>query len=397
VSISARPPSYGRLSAVFLRLSLLGFGGPNVHLALMLDEVVERRRWLDREHFLQLISLTSILPGPNSSEVAIHVGYTRRGWRGALVTGLSFLAPTFVLVVLLSFVYFKYGTVPAVGDVFWALKPVVVALILTAGWKLGKAAITDRVLLALAGGGLAVALLLDAWEVAAMAVGGAVTWLIYRRGASGEQSAPAHAEPSGQDGKARGTERKAPALMLAPLGTLFAGGEIGRLFVLMLWTGSVLFGGGYMLVALLEPVVVGQYGWLTTEQFLDGIPLTQAVPGPIVTLVAFVGYGVAGVPGAFVATFGIYLPSFAAVLAVAPLLERWRHVEGLRAVLRGVNAIVVGAILGVALSLLPAAVPDPVAAFLFVAALVAGSRFGVGAVWLVGAGLLVGALRALAF
>jgi chromate transporter len=165
----------------------------------------------------------------------------------------------------------------------------------------------------------------------------------------------------------------------------------------MLWTGSVLFGGGYMLVALLEPVVVGQYGWLTTDQFLDGIALTQAVPGPIVTLVAFVGYGVAGVPGALVATFAIYLPSFAAVLAVAPLLERWRHVEGLRAVLRGVNAIVVGAILGVALSLLPAAVPDPVAAMLFVAALVAGSRFGVGAVWLVGAGLLVGALRALAF
>jgi chromate transporter len=230
-----------------------------------------------------------------------------------------------------------------------------------------------------------------------MAVGGVVTWLIYRRGASGEQSAPAHPGPSSHGGEAQRTERKAPALVFAPLGTLFVGGEIGRLFILMLWTGSVLFGGGYMLVALLEPVVVGQYGWLTTDQFLDGIALTQAVPGPIVTLVAFVGYGVAGVPGALVATFGIYLPSFAAVLAVAPLLERWRHVEGLRAVLRGVNAIVVGAILGVALSLLPAAVPDPVAAMLFVAALVAGSRFGVGAVWLVGAGLLVGALRALAF
>jgi chromate transporter len=376
---------------------VLGFGGPNVHLALMLDEVVERRRWLDREHFLELVALTSLLPGPNSSEVAIHIGHTQRGWKGALVTGVSFLAPTFVLVVLLSFVYFRYGTVPAVGDVFWALKPVVVALILTAGWKLGKAAITDGVLLAIAGGGLAVALLLDAWEVGAMAVGGTVTWLIYRRGASGERSAPAHTEPSGQDGKARGFERKAPTLVFAPLGALFVGGEIGRLFILMLWTGSVLFGGGYMLVALLEPVVVGQYGWLTTEQFLDGIALTQAVPGPIVTLVAFVGYGVAGVPGALVATFGIYLPSFAAVLAVAPLLERWRHMEGLRAVLRGVNAIVVGAILGVALSLLPAAVPDPVAAILFVAALVAGSRFGVGAIWLVGPALLIGAARALAF
>jgi chromate transporter len=138
---------------------------------------------------------------------------------------------------------------------------------------------------------------------------------------------------------------------------------------------------------------VDQYGWLTAEQFLDGIALTQAVPGPIVTLVAFVGYGVAGLPGAAVATFGIYLPSFAAVLLVAPLLERWRHVDWVRAVLKGVNAVVAGAILGVAFALVPPAVPDLWTGLLFAGALLAVFRFGVGALWLVLAGLVAGLLR----
>jgi len=358
----------------------------------MLDEVVERRRWLDREHFLQLIAITNLLPGPNSSEVAIHVGYTQRGWRGALVTGLSFLAPTLLIVIALSHVYFRYGTVPAVERIFWGLKPVVVAVILGAGWKLGKAAITDRVLFGLALLGMAVALLLDAWEVAAMAVGGAVGGLRFRdRGSapagSDDEGTPPPPTTSGSGGSTM--------LALAPLGGLVIGGDLARLLGLMLWTGSVLFGGGYMLIALIEPVVVGEYGWLTTQQLLDGIALTQAVPGPIVTLVAFVGYGVAGVPGAIVATFGIYLPSFVAVLAVAPLLERWRHSDALRAGLKGVNAVVVGAIVGVALSLLPPAAPDVMSGVLFLAALVATVKLGWGAIWIVGGGLLAGVLKAL--
>ncbi len=163
----------GELSRTFLRLSLLGFGGPNAHLALMLDEVVERRGWITREHFLQLLGVTNLLPGPNSSEVAIHIGYTQRGWRGALATGLSFVAPTFVLVVVLSALYFRYGALPAVEGLFWGLKPAILAVVLGAGWKLGRAAVTDALLAALAAGGVAVALFLDGWEVAAMAAGGA--------------------------------------------------------------------------------------------------------------------------------------------------------------------------------------------------------------------------------
>lgn len=389
-------PTHGELARVFLRISLLGFGGPNAHLALMLDEVVEKRRWLSREHFLHLIGLTNLLPGPNSSEVAIHVGYTQRGWRGALVTGLSFLAPTFVFVVLLSFLYFRYGALPAVEGVFWGLKPVIVAIILGAGWKLGRTAVTDGKLLALALGGLGVALFLSRWEVVAMAAGGAIAWFLYREKPAGP------APPGDADTGAvvppelppEAPPERRPALVLLPVGALALGaGELGRLLWLTLWTGTVLFGGGYMLVALLQPYVVEQYGWLTSRQFLDGIALTQAVPGPIVTLVAFVGYGVAGLPGAAVATFGIYLPSFVAVLAVAPFLERWRNVDWVRTVLKGVNAVVAGAILGVALTLVPPAVPDLWAGLLLAGALVAVFRFGVGAIWLVLAGLAVGVLR----
>ena len=151
-----------------------------------------------------------------------------------------------------------------------------------------------------------------------------------------------------------------------------------------------------MLIALLEPFVVESYGWLTPDQFLDGIALTQAVPGPIVTLVAFVGFSVAGIPGALVATAGIYLPSFAAVLAVAPHLEKWRHVDGFRAGLLGVNAVVAGAILGVGLTLLPSGLPDQWAAALFLVALLVLIRFRVPAVWVVAGGLLAGILHFLA-
>jgi chromate transporter len=167
-------PTVAVLVREFLRISLLGFGGPNAHLALMLDAVVERRRWIDREHFLHLVAMTNLLPGPNSSEVAIHVGYTQRGWRGAIATGAAFLGPTFVLMLILSYLYFRYGMLPGVQPVFWALKPVIVAVIAVAGWRLGRSAVSDSPLLLLAIAGAAVALGPGRWQLGAMAVGAAV-------------------------------------------------------------------------------------------------------------------------------------------------------------------------------------------------------------------------------
>lgn len=417
-STESPPPSLGELIGVFLRISLLGFGGPNAHLALMLDEVVERRGWLTREHFLQLVGVTNLLPGPNSSEVAIHIGYTQRGWRGALATGLAFLFPTFVLVVLFSGLYFRFGTLPQVEGIFWGLKPAILAVILAAGWKLAKVALesgsgsgtrdpastggvgslpTHRLfLLLLATGGVATSVLLDRWEVGAMALGGILGWWVLRRRDPRGPNPPQGSEPPAEESPDSAVGRMG-LLLLPATASVFpsAAAPLGQLFGLMLGTGAVLFGGGYMLVALLEPFVVGSFGWLTPEEFLDGIALTQAVPGPIVTLVAFVGFAVAGVPGAFVATAGIYLPSFAAVLLVAPVLDKWRHMEGVAAALKGVNAVVAGAILGVGLTLFPSALEDLWGAAILMAALVALIRFRAKAIWLVMAGIGAGLVHAL--
>jgi chromate transporter len=372
------PPPTGSLAdlaRVFLRISLLGFGGPNAHIALMLDEVVERRKWLTREHFLQLVAVTNLLPGPNSSEVAIHIGHVRHGVRGGLVAGLAFTLPTFVIVVGLSALYFRYGTLPAVDALFAGLNPFIVSIILVAGWRLGRAAVTDAGTVALALAGVLVVLFASGGEVLAMLAAGIVGWFLYGR---------------------RARAPGAGALLLVPALASEAGeqaSQLAALFWTTLWTGSVLFGGGYMLVALIEPVVVERYAWLTSQQFLDGIALTQSVPGPIVMMVAFIGYAVAGVLGAAVATVGIYLPSFLAVFGAAPLLERWRAKDDVRAVLRGVNATCAGAILGAGLVLAVPAVPDVFAAALVIAGIAAQLAFDVRPIWLVAAGAAFGLVR----
>ena len=377
------PPSLFELARVYLKISLLGFGGPNAHLALMLDEVVDRRGWITREHFLQLVGVTNLIPGPNSSEVAIHVGYTQRGRVGGIVTGLAFVLPTFFIVLGLSWLYFQYGAMPRAAALLWGIKPAVLAVIACAGVRLGRTAVRDGLGLALAAIGACVAWLAGGWEVAAMVAGGAITWLRWRI-KTGRDA----------DDASGGAPPNAALIPLAPLlGTPL--GTLATVFLTHLWVGSVLFGGGYVLVALLKPLAVDRYGWLTNAAFLDGVALTQAIPGPISTLTAFVGYAAAGVPGAFLATGGLYLPSFVAVLSIAPQLERMRRRAQFEAVLEGVSAVVAGAIVGVAVGLFPSAVPDPFAGAALAIALLAVVWFGVGAGWVVLGGLLVGLIRML--
>jgi chromate transporter len=387
------------LVRTYLKISLLGFGGPNAHLALMLDEVVERKGWLTRERFLELIAVTNLLPGPNSSEVAIHVGYTQRGWPGALATGLTFLLPTFLMVTGLSALYFRFGTLPQVETVFWGLQPVIVAIVVAAGWKIGRAGVKTSVqgVLALLGAG--VSLVSGQAIVAVMVLAGALTWWL-RRDERGSSEDPA-AGPEGSDGDVAPNPREPPGgtrsgWMALPLavgaGTL---GTLGTVFGTHLWIGCVLFGGGYVLVALLEPYAVAQFGWLSADQFLDGVALTQAVPGPISTLSAFVGYAAGGVPGAILATTGIYLPAFVSVLWLAPRLERIRQVDAVRHALEGVVAAAAGAVAGVGFALAVAGVRDPAAAIIAAVALILAVWKRVPSLWLIGGGLFAGILRML--
>ena len=393
-------PSLGELIRTYLKISLLGFGGPNAHLALMLDEVVERKGWLTRERFLELIAVTNLLPGPNSSEVAIHVGYTQRGWPGALATGLTFLLPTFVMVTGLSALYFRFGTLPQVETVFWGLQPVIVAIVLAAGWKIGKAGVKTPVQAIIAAMAAAVSVVSGQAIIAAMVFGGGVTWWLRKdeRGRPGPGDVDAGdstgvPEDTGNGGGPTETRGGWFAFPMALGGGAL--GVLGAVFGTHLWIGSVLFGGGYVLVALLEPFAVGEYGWLTAGQFLDGVALTQAVPGPISTLSAFVGYAAAGVPGAILATTGIYLPAFVGVLWLAPRLERIREVDTVRHALEGVVAAAAGAVAGVGLSLAMAGVQDVVAGGIAAVALVLAAWKKVPALWLIGGGLIAGVLRTL--
>jgi len=390
---SSYAPTLGELFRVFLKLAFLGFGGPNAHLALMLEEVVERRGWLTREQFLEMMAVTNLLPGPNSSEMAIHVGYATRGIPGALITGLVFLGPAFLMVTGLAALYFEYGTLPAVDPVLATLKPVVLAIILRAGMKLGRAAVVGALEAVLAVAGLAVAVVAGGWVVPAMLLGGVVTWAARGRGgadsggmASSRRGALALLPMFQSSGSVAGSTGVLAGL-LAGLPTWAAVG------LLHLGIGCVLFGGGYTLVVLLQPLAVEQFGWLTAGQFLDGVAITQAVPGPISTLAAFVGFAAAGVPGAILGTAGIYIPAFVAVLLVAPWLERLREVAAIKAALRGVTAVVAGSLMGVALTLVPPAVPG---VFAGVVLAVAGAALVWGRVTplvLVLAGLAIGVVR----
>jgi chromate transporter len=369
-------PSLWELTKVYLGISLLGFGGPNAHLALMLDEIVERRGWLTRERFLELVAVTNLLPGPNSSEVAIHVGYTQRGWMGAMATGLAFLLPTFFMVTGLSALYFEYGAQPSVEGLFWGIQPVIVAIVVSAGVKIGRAAVTNRWQVVFALCGAAVSLVSGPAIIVMMVVAGAVAmWL------------------DGEGGVPRPTAHASSLALVPALWPLVGAGGMLSVFLTHLWIGSVLFGGGYVLVALLEPYAVGHYGWLDSGQFLDGVALTQAVPGPISTLSAFVGYAAAGVPGAVLGTLGIYLPAFASVLMSAPRLERLRDVPRVRSALRGVVPVTAGAVFGVGAGLTVAGVRDPLAGVLAIGALAATVRWQVSSLRLMGAGLCAGVLR----
>ena len=375
---TSTPPRLGLLAWVFLRLSVLGFGGPSVHLALMLDEVVERRRWMDRAAFLDLMAVTNLLPGPNSSEMAIHVGYTQRGVAGALVTGLAFLLPAFFMVTGLAWIYFGVGAAPTAGVLLAGLRPVVVALIVHAGLKLARAATPSRGLWVLAILGAVVGALAEAWVVPAMLLGGLSGWVTSRR--DGTETPPR-------------LRSLVPVPAIAAMLVTGSLGVIATVFLAHFGLGAILFGGGYVLVALLEPLAVGQFEWLTAAQFLDGVALTQAVPGPISTLAAFVGFAAAGVAGACAAIVGIYLPAFLAVLLVAPHLDRMRANPAMRGALAGVGATAAGTILGVAARLFPVVVTTVGAGTLFALALVALVRFRLPAVWLIVSALGVGVVR----
>ncbi len=354
------------LVKLFLKLGAIGFGGPAAHIAMMEDEVVRRRGWLTREEFLDLLGATNLIPGPNSTEMAIHIGHRRAGWPGLIVAGVCFIVPAMLIVLGCAWAYVRYGKLPQAEAILYGIKPVIIAVVVQALWGLGKTALKTPVLLVVAGGA-AVMSFLRVNELLVLFIGGVLVAMI--TGA---------------------TQRTKILPVIIPF-------AIWPMFFFFLKVGSVLYGSGYVLLAFLRSGLVERLGWLTETQLLDAVAIGQITPGPVFTTATFIGYLLGGTPAALVATLGIFLPAFFFVAVSGPLVRRIRRSRIAGAFLDGINAASLALMAVVTLHLGLAALVDwltivfgAVAAFLLL-------RFRVNSAWLVlgGAviGLLAGAIR----
>jgi chromate transporter len=365
------------LALVFLRLGCTAFGGPAAHVAMMEEEFVRRRAWMTREQFLDLVGAASLIPGPSSTEVAIYVGYRRAGFRGLLTAGLCFVLPAALMVTAIAWAYVRYGRLPAADGALYGIKAVIIAVVGQALVAFGRTALKTRWLVVLG---------------AAAAIGSALgVSPVFVLLAAGLASAVVRAARSG-DG---------PASLVAPgaLGaTALALGPSGlpKLFLVFLKLGAVVFGSGYVLLAFLRSDLVEHGHLLTESQLIDAVAVGQFTPGPVFTTATFIGYVVAGAPGAAVATIGIFLPSFVFVAASGPLIPRLRRSRQAGAFLDGVNAGSVALMAVVGVQLARAAIVDVPTAVLAVASAAVLLRWRVNSAWLVVAGGVVGALVHLA-
>jgi chromate transporter len=363
------------VARVFLRLGVVSFGGPAAHVALMEEEIVRRRRWLTRESFLDLLGAANLIPGPNSTELAIHIGFARAGWPGLLVAGTCFIVPAAVIVAVLAWGYVRYGSLPAIAGILAGVKPVVIAIVVQAIWNLGRGVLSSRAALAL-GIACAIAAALGVHELALLATAGVAMWAVVTWRRSNDGARP----------------RALGAMVLSALpavGSAPVAFRLGGLFLVFVKIGSVLFGSGYVLLAFLRADFVVRLGWLTERQLLDAVAVGQVTPGPVFTTATFIGFLLGGAPGAAVATVGIFLPAFVFVAASGPLLPMVRRSAGARAVLDGVNIASLTLMAVVTIQLARTALAGPVGIALAVASAIALLRFRVSAAWLVLAGALV--------
>ncbi len=370
--------SLGEVARLFLKLGFTAFGGPAAHIALFHDEFVRRRGWLTDQHFLDLLGATNLIPGPNSTEMTMHIGYVRAGWRGMIVAGVCFILPAALIVLVLAALYVQYGTTPAAAWLLYGIKPVIIAVILQAIYSLGRKAITTPLLAAVGVGTLALYLL--GVNELALLFGGALLVMVLRN--------------------ARRISGSGAALMLAaaPPAVQVAAAEssLVTLFATFFKIGAVLYGGGYVLLAFLRTDFVERLGWLTDQQLLDAVSIGQFTPGPLFTTATFSGYQIGGVGGAALATVGIFLPGFIFVAITNPFLPRLRQSPWLSALLDGVNAAALGLMAAVTLALAQAAIIDGVTVALAVVAAVALIRFKVNSTWLILAGAVIGTIYRLA-
>jgi len=346
---------------------------------MMHDETVVRRKWLSDQEFLDLVGATNLIPGPNSTEMTIHIGYLRAGWLGLIAAGVCFITPAMLIVLGLAWVYMHYGATPQAGWLLYGIKPVVIAIIVQALWSLGRKAVKGAL--------TAVVAFLIVWlyflgvnEILLLAAGGLLVVIVMNF----------------QKVRSRGIS--ALLLPLGGLGLLAQAAvpfSLPVLFLTFLKIGSVLYGSGYVLLAFLRADFVVRYGWLTDQQLIDAIAIGQVTPGPVFTSATFIGYLLGDVPGALLATLGIFLPSFFFVALSNPLIPRIRSSPWISGLLDGVNVASLGLMAAVTWQLGRASLVDPLTILEALVSLVLLARYKVNSTWLIAGGALVGLFSAL--
>lgn len=363
------------LFLLFTKLGFVAFGGPAAHVAMMRQEVVTRRGWMDDQEFLDLNGATNLIPGPNSTELAIHIGRERAGLPGLLVAGTCFIVPATLIVFAFAIAYKAYGSTPAGQSLLYGITPVVVAIVVQALWGLLKTAVKGALTAAVGAGALLLYLFAGVPEIPLLF--GAALLVFAAENARRWWGRVAAMAPLGIPLGLLATV-KAPAM-----------GGILSIFWSFLKIGSVLFGSGYVLLAFLRSEFVGP-GMLTGRQLLDAVAVGQVTPGPVFTTATFIGYLLGGLPGAVVATIGIFLPAFVFVALTGPFVSTLRSSPVLSSLLDGVNVASLALMAGVTLQLARETVLDPIAALVGVVALVLLLRFNINSAWLVIAGGVVG-------
>jgi chromate transporter len=366
----------GELALYFLRLGLLGFGGPVALVGQMEREVVGERGWLTKEQMREAIAICQSMPGPLAIQVGIYIAYLRAGFWGAWVGGWSFILPNFLIVAALGALYVYLGDLKPVTAIFYGVSPAVIALILHSCYRLAKLGMEDWLQWAIAAACLVVTVMLQA-EVAWLFIGAGIIGILYY-GNMFRKQPPALALP---------IAALPPLAQAAPVAS---SSTLGKLFLFFLKAGSLTFGSGLVIVPFLQQGLVEQYNWLDERQFLIAVAVGMISPGPVVITATFVGYLVAGFWGSVVSTIGIFLPSFIFVLVVAPILARHGKNPNVQGFVRGAYGAAIGTILGACILLGRIAIGDWLTALIGVVALAVLFRWKVNNALLIAATAVVG-------
>lgn len=367
-----------QVTTLFLKLGITAFGGPAAHIAMMHDETVRRRKWLSEQEFLDLVGATNLIPGPNSTEMAIHLGYLRAGWLGLIVGGLSFILPAMFMVMGLAWAYVQYGTTPQVEWLLCGVKPVVIAIIIQALWNLGQKAIKSRMLAAV-GVMVLIAYFFGVNEIFLLFAGGLLTMMVTNWQRLSKQPMSFFLIPIFTAQKVLSLFTMASVPFSLPL-----------LFFTFLKIGAVLYGSGYVLLAFLRADFVVRLGWLTDKQMIDAVAIGQVTPGPVFTAATFIGFILGGVPGALLATLGIFLPGFIFVAMVNPLIPQIRNSPWANSLLDGVNVASLGLMAAVTWQLGKSSLIDLLTVLVATISFVLIVRFKINSTWLILGGAIVG-------